>query len=1063
MQLSEKRQFVINWILPLVAYLLFSLIIFWQLIFLDGFTINVDYSFPQTPSGFMKLVLPFWNDISGNSTIERLPQLPLILLAFSIGVFLNLTSQQVLGWLSIIFSTSAGIGIYSLIHFCRKENQDYQISNENMLGAFFAGFVYMWSPFIVGQAVHPFIRISHGILPFLALSFFYIFETKQKRFIFLSAILWALITCSVHWIIYGPMLFVAFTLHWLFYEIKNSEKQRKLLVEKVTFSLSSLFLLVLFYLGYSAFWFLPGLFMGGVSLYGDRPIVEVYDLLYRNAAPSRITRFMGNWVIDEKYITTNPFINLDIIFLIFLFCSIMAVLLAIMALYFYPKDHYVSFFSFFSIIIFFLLTGPYINSGLFEIFLTDLPLHDYYAWAFRSPKFQVLLLLAIAVLDGYSVPIIIHRISEMIQKPIAHVKKQKWLNLFNPSFFVLLIILQLFAAWPLVTGDFNGALTPVDIPEDFQILQEWFKEKDDYFYVLWIPSYLGDNVDWNLNRSIKDYIIDNSLKPVISNNKPSLNLIDYIWDKNFTLEALLLNKSHNIGKYLAFLGIKYIVLHDDIPKKKRLISDIREVLLSQDDLQLVDNGLDILSVFQNENFRGVFGGSTSAIWALNNFPAIEALVTVDSYHPSKYPLIFAKQNNLVHTDFKGINLRLLADNSITYEDLTFYNLTTKEIISLGNYVDENFWKSYDLTDPVFREDIFQQNVSVWDIPFGSSGAVSLREKGGIYPTITIPFKCQESNQWEFFLRKMDSTAGGILNLSIKDALKNKIMSFTVNTTTSDINLFNWVHNSVYLSKGSYTLEIVNNLGLNVLDCLLLFTNAQYNDLLTKADDILTDFPIIIYFPITDSIINQSSLLELHLEGIYRITHNSEVNYQIFINDEELELSDESSIGWKSSRSLHMDGTAINLTITTNQSMNETIGDYIWLYSLANESESLISLFNNTRNVNIHYSLKESEIIIQTEVSDPLLFWTTKNFNEFWKLELNETFCDPFIVNGATLGYLVSPRTDNDFRIIFSPEFFFKIGSLITLTFVMASILGFVLLYRERFSKTLQRFIVVRRK
>ncbi|UCE15097.1 MAG: hypothetical protein JSV04_07925 [Candidatus Heimdallarchaeota archaeon] len=1063
MQLNEKRQSIITWILPLIVYLLFSIVIFWQLAFLDGFTINADYSFPQTPSGFIKLVFPFWNDILGNSTIERLPQLPLILLAFSIGTLLNLTSQQILGWLSVIFSTSAGIGIYSLIHFCRKGNPSYQLSNENMWGAFFAGFVYMWSPFIVGQAIHPFIRFSHGILPFMALSFFKYYETQQKRFIVLSAILWALITCSVHWIIYGPMLFVAFTIHWLFYEIKNSERQWKLIVENIIFSLRSLFLLVIFYLGYSAFWFLPGLFMGGVSLYGDRPIIEVYDLLYRNATPSRITRFMGNWTIDGKYITRNPIFNLNIVFLIFLWSSILAFLLAMMALYFNPKDRYASFFSLFSIIIFFLLVCAYISSDLFAIFLTDLPFHDYYAWAFRSPKFQVLLLLAVAVLDGYSVPVIIVKITHLIDKLLIRFKKQKWPNLFRSSFFVLLIVLQLFAAWPLTTGDFNGSLTPVTIPEEFQILQEWLEQQDDYFYVLWIPTYFDGTVDWNLNRSIKDFIFDNSLTPVISNNKPRLNLVDFIWDTSFTSEALLLNKSRNIGKYLAFLGIKYVILHDDISNKKKQISNIREVLLAQDDLQLVDNDFDILSVFENENFRDIFGASTSALWAVNNFPILEALVTVDSYHPFNYPLIFAKQNDLIPTDFNGINLRLLADNSITYEDLAFCNLTKKEIISLGNYVDDSSWQSYDLMDPFFRNYILQQAVSVWDIPFGSSGAVSLRKNGDIHPTISLPFKCQESNQWEFFLRKLDSTAGGILNLSIKDVLDHTIVSFEVNTTNSDKNSFNWVHKSVYLSEGSYSLEVVNEFGLNVLDCFLLFTNDQYNDLLTKADNFLTDYPVIINFPITDSIINQSFPLELNLEGIYRFTHKKEVDYQIFINEDELELVNESKTSWKSSKSLQLNGTAVNLTITTNHTMNETIGSNIWLYQLVNESETLTSVFNNSDNIDIRYTLKEAEINMYTTELAPFLLWVTKNYNEFWKLELQGTYSDPFIVNGAILGYIIDSSLENDFKILFLPTFFFEIGFLISLTFGIVSILGFVILYHNLFSRRLMEFLVKRTK
>lgn len=1021
------------------------------MVFLDGLSINADFYFHQMPSGLIKMYYPIWNDILDSSTIERLPQLPLILIAYFYGSFLHLTTQQTLGWLSIFFSTFAGFGIYSLCIFCWRQNNP-RIVSENIWGAFFAGFVYMWSPFVVGQATHLFIRVSHGILPFMALTFFKAFETQQKRFIALSAVLWALITCSAHWIIYGPVFFLSFTFFWTFREIRKNGMQMKIILQKIKISLSYLILLLIFFIGYTSFWFLPGALMGGVSLY-SQPIEEIFELLYRNAIPSRIVRFMGNWLIDGKYMTSNLILNSNVVFLLFLFASIIAFALAIMALSFHPKDSYVIFFSLFTIVVFFILITPFINEDLFSFFLADIPFNEYYAWAFRSPKYQVLLLLAVAVLVGYSTPNIVIQIKIYTKNLLRSRQQSQWIKGLKLSFFGILIFLQILAAWPLATGDFNGTLEPVKLPTEIERLEKWLKDQNEHFNVLWVPGYLGNLVDWNLNRSISSFITVNFPKPVISPNKPAKYLAEFFLSTDLNFGNLLMNKTKQLGKYLTLLGIKYVILHNDIPEKKSQLAYLKNNLLSQQDLQLVEKDFGFLNVFENTNFKRIVGCTESVLWVINGFQALEALDNIDSYNPFNYPLIFAKQNKEIYSDLNGLQLRILADYSTSLEDIIFLNPNDVELLSLGDYGNEE-WESIDLEN---IDIIDEWDLSIWDIPFGVSGVVSEDDNS----VLTLNFRCTQKKQWEFFLRKLDSQAGGLINVSITNGSNDEIMSFQFNTITEKKASFNWVHKSINLTEGLYKIQFCNEFGLNVLDSLVLVPSDQYSDLLSKANVLLNKYPIIIYCPIPNSNINQTFELKILHKGIFRISHNSARNPQIYINKKKILLSNESQTPWKTSNNLQLNQSTINITVTTNQSTDSTTQSFLWLYSVSNDSETLRSILNNTKDIDFQYIIKSVQIDIQIKALKPFFLWIAKNYNEFWKLELNGKYHDPIIMNGANLGYIINIEDKGsinplNLRIVFFPEYFFNYGSFISLLFIIGSIIGFVILYHEKILKLFQK-------
>ena len=131
-----------------------------------------------------------------------------------------------------------------------------------------------------------------------------------------------------------------------------------------------------------------------------------------------------------------------------------------------------------------------------------------------------------------------------------------------PIIFLLsLITLVGFIGAPLLTGNLNGALEPVSLPDQYRALNKFFSSQSGSFRVMYVPQETRFN--WSTNNWANKIEYWGSGAPPlmygwgISASPNTGYLGDLIYD------YLSTNKTQCLGKLLALANVRYIVFHND--------------------------------------------------------------------------------------------------------------------------------------------------------------------------------------------------------------------------------------------------------------------------------------------------------------------------------------------------------------------------------------------------------------------------------------------------------------------------------------------------------------------
>ncbi len=529
---------------------LFSVIPFWNT-GTKGLMERTDADFPLVPISNLHSQLYVWYDKVtmgydvSSAFLSQLPFYSLLAILSKIGLPLPII-ERLWFFLGLFL---AGVFSFHLNHYLTK----------NRLTSMFGSLFYIFNPVIMhllSQGEHVLI-MCYAFAPIFLLLSIKAFDTKQLKFAFYIALLsiFAAIT-SV------PTLVINFLPCMLYIFFSAFKKENRLFALKFFSSLLSLLFI------FNAWWFIPGV----LSLSGNAQIEDINRM----------------WLINWKTISASAsyFYALiaagvprailgSVLSLALIVCTIITVTLV----FFFSKrtseNHRKI--SFFLLLLLFSLLFAVGDKGIWGDAQQFMMMKISQLQMFRNPyKFAQITMLCYTVMTSLSLSYLINLTKK---------------NNFKAIILAFYVFLLLFANKPILSGNLEGFLEPVSIPNEYYDLNEYIKNNSTTEGILilpqeeWLSKYSWTTYDM---PDFSRYLLENPIiRDYPENRLASLKSV-YLMASTYDLINNSLDT--NLSQYLYLMNAKYILAHKDVEKYTRDIvpyEKIQKSLSMQPDIKLV--------------------------------------------------------------------------------------------------------------------------------------------------------------------------------------------------------------------------------------------------------------------------------------------------------------------------------------------------------------------------------------------------------------------------------------------------------------------------------------------
>jgi len=794
------------------------------------FSLAGDLAVPISLHNLIQDYYPTWSDQFSKSNLMMITRYPVILPFLFLGKILNLHPMLTIEIFWLITGTLAGLSSYLLLYYLIEK--DYPENNNlKFIVSLISGFFFLFNPYFALKSRHMLIRFIHAMTPLAFLSFLKTFENKNIKNTFIAATVLLLYSATARSVVYGMLII---TLCALYAVIKFKLSIRRVIKSYVI-------IIILFFL-LSSFYIFPYLYsLKECGYIGPSYLISEHYLFMRTKllTPLNILFFrMFNPFIPKQpyaYYPPPSFIK-NISYLLPLFSLILITVAFSSILKRKITPMYFALQAIASIMIITVSHNPLRELYVWVVLYS--PLSSKFAWVLKSPyEFFTFYMLSISVLLGFSLYYMLRFLNNYLNK------KAKFLLI--PSVLSLIILSSSLVSWPLLTGDFNGELAPVRIPDEYFVINEWLGEQEQDFKVLWIPKYHVFVTTWRSRRLTK-WIDDlSSSKPTFfvsaSGARRTENAfffeficsIHYRWND----DILLAKRTNTLGNILSPLGIKYVLFHDDVPSLTRRNATALNTLLSQEDLRYVNN-YGFIYVFENERPCFIINVPSYIISAQNS--GLDKIVSfADVLELKKTGVIFVdkefRPEYLEMSDFivlgDGRYFIPLAEDFILiapFNQIKKHNPAKVWSIARTWNPDGTWWRKFLVN---------KWKISNWDFDYGV-GIVYTWAKG---TKSEIKFNLDKTGNYTLFIRYFKNREGGAIRVYIDDQLIEI-------QTTDQLNKFIFEEiGSFYLQKGKHEIVLENVKGFNAVNFFLLVPEQEYYVTQQEVKNLLQNKTIIYLF------------------------------------------------------------------------------------------------------------------------------------------------------------------------------------------------------------------------
>lgn len=766
-----------------------------------------------------------------------------------IGKIFNLTAPS-LAIIERIFVQLIGfLGAYILCKYFLLKS--FHFSRATVLVSFIAGLFYGVSPsFMIGDLPRPFIELAYAMLPWILWSFNKVVLDRKQKHIVICAVLIAL-NVDEHFLWVGFPLILA--LYSVFILIMRSVKERRLHFHSILsfFGVMILFILLIFYR--------VSIRLISFSSYSYALTKAGLDICWKHATMLNMLRAMSHMSLPNIYVPPENLIFQFLNSLMPLTLIIPAI--AFLALLFYRKNWVVLFYSILLLISIlpFYVGSPFKRVHYWIFFNTPI------GPAFRTWRIpDAYIALSLSVLMAFSLRYIFEKLYKR--------RKQVLIGCITAGILFLFCVYS----WPLLTGDVNGYLSPVKVPEEYSDVYNYFMNIPGSYRIVYVPDFshsYGPNTNlkpfwsprWGM---IPEFLFFSSPKPTIPAGWSGT-----LWNPyyKFTLSyyyywsLLREGDTGTLSHFLGWTNLKYVVIHNDIPAIAKRVKKSIQFLNVSDDFKLVFHD-GFIYVFENKLAKGEIYVPAQLILVDGGYRVIRKFY--NSINDSNtYGFIFIDQG-VSSSLLKNIRI-VLTDKpqSQLIEDLAFnviFEQHPEFVIYPYKYVvsfdPKNKWSRASLLDAenqVWHPFVDWKNYA-WDFDYMKGVVFTINSED----KFTVPLKIEERNSYVLLVRCLVSEEGGSFKIYI-NGQQFKISTF------GNYNGFLWkVIKLGTLHRGKYRLIVQNINGFNAINLFVLIPEEMYHKVQGEVEKFLQNKTIIYVFKAESDLYRSNT----------KIIRNSEASY-----------------------------------------------------------------------------------------------------------------------------------------------------------------------------------------
>lgn len=565
-------------IITLTITILFVVAVFGYTIsvmFKPGYIYHSDVTEGLALSHLWDKYLYTYNDNTGVSLAEkaRIPLVAVIFSAFKLFNFVGFDDSyfvkiKLFCYLFFTFSFFT-IFIYKFLLFLEEEYNNNPLNTRTskifvLTAALLGSLYYTFNYWATNRIVHFGLFFSTATIPiFFYFLYTYLFSENENvgKLLFL-ALFSAIFTATPHTVLFEILIT---TIIYLVF-ITDSKFGVNIKIKRTV----KLLIFGILYLLINSYWILPFL-MSSTNAPDAVLTTDIVNLLGKEATLQNSVRLIGYWLANQKayfmwpmqeWLAYVPF-ALSIVVIISLIKSnarISKVLLL------------------FLLTSIFLATNTHITNTFYYFVMFNSPLKSL-GWLFREyDKFGIV----ISFVYSISISLVIY-----LQSKCSKVVP------FIMALFVTLAICT--SNLLFFKTDIKNRYTPVTPPKDLAEITNYIKSDTSEFNTAWYPSVMQPN--WANNEEVR-YIFSNLItkNPVTINSK-NINYIEYLFNEENAY-------SINIGYALNMLGVKYLVIRNDINDTKNYKSWAAEKFEYQKEMEKVLETENYV-VYKNNTFDGI--------------------------------------------------------------------------------------------------------------------------------------------------------------------------------------------------------------------------------------------------------------------------------------------------------------------------------------------------------------------------------------------------------------------------------------------------------------------------
>jgi hypothetical protein len=401
-----------------------------------------------------------------------------------------------------------------------------------------------------------------------------------------------------------------------------SQKQFRLLISRAKFLLLALFaslLVNLYWLAPTAFAYITGSLFSVFQSFSESSITGIGRLLSFSNRPLYFIQVLRldvfNFDAKAAPLPFVPWVISPYVVALGLFLFGFAMLAPLIR-----RDKHVIFFAFSTVI----FTG--FAAGV------SLPFGAVYRWLWENifffkmltdpMKFLFISLLGISVLLGVTAAKIYESLSKRTIRLAIPGKKNvgRGAVTFSPKvvsqlFACGLIFMTLVNSYPIFSGDLNGYLEPINVPNYYFSAYNWLKSQDATFRIIRLPlnlkgySFLYTWSPVEISTSLFSTVL-RVPQPMIDDSRDPLPL--------FLESTLLENSTQQYGKFSSLWNVKYVIVSNDmlniVTGQKIDTDNITNLLEHQQDLEYLKS-FGALNVYLNKAYSDnwIYGSSVYVV------------------------------------------------------------------------------------------------------------------------------------------------------------------------------------------------------------------------------------------------------------------------------------------------------------------------------------------------------------------------------------------------------------------------------------------------------------------